>query len=472
MARDDEFESWQVEYHKPSGIFKCYDSNSTFRYYKVGKEVLDNYSCFPETDDCCYPNNGCVYILLGPQNVYVGQSGPRRNENSIWSRLKEHNRRTDRNFWSSVFILANVNGLSTTEICFFECELFNFFKKLHDYGKITLQNIANPPDGNPDLNTRRRLKKINKEIPIVLKMFGYDFFESEGLKIPSSKRPILESKEKSKSSRDPEVCYKNAKPETKNLYDKVEQYFLAQDGIEKRKLKQCYTFTLFNDINIGSVVINKEKLIILLKLDTTKEQFEEGFSRNLSGRGHWGSGDFEIIIRNLSEFEKAKPYINKAYNECYPYYFTYGSNLNIEQVNERCNKPQLIGTTFIENHRLAFRYNGNSTSPKKRLTIEKAQGYKVPIAVYQITSEDKIHLDNCEGVHSGCYELKLFNIKLNKKNGVRKIKAFTYVMPKGRPFAKPDAKFIEYVKRIREGYKNHNFDEKILDEAIKYSEIN
>mgnify|MGYP000251339515 FL=1 len=34
-----------------------------------------------------------------------------------------------------------------------------------------------------------------------------------------------------------------------------------------------------------------------------------------SKKGHWGTGDLKVIIRNTDDFEKIQPLIDRAYNE-------------------------------------------------------------------------------------------------------------------------------------------------------------
>lgn len=41
---------------------------------------------------------------------------------------------------------------------------------------------------------------------------------------------------------------------------------------------------------------------------------EEGFTRNVKSIGHFGTGDLEITITNLADFEKAKPLLEASYN--------------------------------------------------------------------------------------------------------------------------------------------------------------
>lgn len=39
------------------------------------------------------------------------------------------------------------------------------------------------------------------------------------------------------------------------------------------------------------------------------------FSRDVTGIGHWGTGDVEVSLKNDNDLEKVKPLIERAYNE-------------------------------------------------------------------------------------------------------------------------------------------------------------
>lgn len=45
------------------------------------------------------------------------------------------------------------------------------------------------------------------------------------------------------------------------------------------------------------------------------EQFRDGFSRDVRGVGHHGTGDIELAIRNLNDLDKAKPLIQRSFEE-------------------------------------------------------------------------------------------------------------------------------------------------------------
>lgn len=43
--------------------------------------------------------------------------------------------------------------------------------------------------------------------------------------------------------------------------------------------------------------------------------FEEGFSRDVTNIGHWGCGAVELYLQSGVDFEKAKPLIDRAFDE-------------------------------------------------------------------------------------------------------------------------------------------------------------
>lgn len=88
------------------------------------------------------------------------------------------------------------------------------------------------------------------------------------------------------------------------------------DEVQRKELK---LYTVFRRIrNFMAVVImpgkNDPKLLVYLKLPG--ELAEEGFSRDVSNIGHWGTGDLELTLRNMADWEKAKGLIEQSYQGC------------------------------------------------------------------------------------------------------------------------------------------------------------
>jgi len=63
--------------------------------------------------------------------------------------------------------------------------------------------------------------------------------------------------------------------------------------------------------NFACVVMHPNKMLVIP--DTVA--LEEGFSRDVRQIGHWGTGDLELCLRNAADLERAKPLLERAYQE-------------------------------------------------------------------------------------------------------------------------------------------------------------
>jgi predicted transport protein len=108
--------------------------------------------------------------------------------------------------------------------------------------------------------------------------------------------------------------YAGASPDTRALYDVVAAHVLALgDDVAERRLK---LYTAFRRLkNFVSVVLYPAKLLVFLKLDPDSVTLEEGFSRDVRQIGHWGTGDLELTLRTLADFERSKSLIHRSYTE-------------------------------------------------------------------------------------------------------------------------------------------------------------
>ncbi len=65
--------------------------------------------------------------------------------------------------------------------------------------------------------------------------------------------------------------------------------------------------------NIACMEIQKQRLLLYVKLDPTTIDELPLFARDVREIGHYGTGDLELSIRNPDDFELAKQYIELAY---------------------------------------------------------------------------------------------------------------------------------------------------------------
>lgn len=159
------------------------------------------------------------------------------------------------------------------------------------------------------------IKQMDKNISLIrYKKFGDSLlmFEhvNDNVVIPSS-----DSGSKHKNS---DYTFKknlqNTSEELKTLYETIRNYILSLgDDITENHLK---LYTAFKKIkNVVCVEVQRAKIILRLNLDVNMIQFEDGFSRNTTDVGHFGTGDVELTITNKDTWNKAKPFVDRAYNE-------------------------------------------------------------------------------------------------------------------------------------------------------------
>ena len=146
------------------------------------------------------------------------------------------------------------------------------------------------------------------------------------------------------------------------------------------------------------------------------------------------------------------------------YYIAYGSNLNIPQMRHRCPSARIIGTSEIPDYQLLFKGSQSGSY----LTIEKKDGSKVPVAVWEVSEADELALDRYEGFPRFYYKAEMMlPIKGIRTGTVRRRKVFVYIMHEDRKIGIPSG---FYVDACLEGYQAFGFDEKYLEEAYRISE--
>ncbi len=133
------------------------------------------------------------------------------------------------------------------------------------------------------------------------------------------------------------------------------------------------------------------------------------------------------------------------------YYIAYGSNLNISQMAIRCPGSKPVGTAVLPDTRLVFR---------QCATIEPADGYKVPVAVWKVPKSDEASLDRYEGFPILYYKNNL-TVTMTDITTARKrtVTAMVYIMTDRFPVEPPMQHYFDTVVR---GYRDFGFDTDVL----------
>ncbi|GLW58149.1 DUF5655 domain-containing protein [Kitasatospora phosalacinea] len=95
------------------------------------------------------------------------------------------------------------------------------------------------------------------------------------------------------------------------LYDDLDGRLLDFGDVHSVQLKQYVAYR--RGPNFASVKVQAQGLLVYLRLDPAAVDLEEGFTRDVRGIGHHGTGDLEVRITSPEVLERAAPLLRAAY---------------------------------------------------------------------------------------------------------------------------------------------------------------
>jgi predicted transport protein len=96
------------------------------------------------------------------------------------------------------------------------------------------------------------------------------------------------------------------------LFESLEGFvFSLGDDIQRKDLELYIAFKRIK--NFLTVQFKKDRLLLHLKLNPKQFEMIEGFTRDVTDIGHWGTGDLEVIVLNAAALDRAKALIQQAY---------------------------------------------------------------------------------------------------------------------------------------------------------------
>jgi predicted transport protein len=109
----------------------------------------------------------------------------------------------------------------------------------------------------------------------------------------------------------------SASPALLALFEQIKSFVHAQgDDVQEKHLKLYTAFKRLRNFVCATVIPKQDPHVRLwLKINPDSVILEEGFSRDVRTIGHWGTGDLEITVRNSTDLEKARPLIERSYQE-------------------------------------------------------------------------------------------------------------------------------------------------------------
>lgn len=101
-------------------------------------------------------------------------------------------------------------------------------------------------------------------------------------------------------------------PDLKLVLTSLEDYATSLgDDVQRKELKLYVAFKRLK--NFATVVLAKKGVLLYLHLDPAPVVKALKSARDVSCIGHWGTGDVEITLTSMKEFEEIKPLLAAAY---------------------------------------------------------------------------------------------------------------------------------------------------------------
>lgn len=112
----------------------------------------------------------------------------------------------------------------------------------------------------------------------------------------------------------PQEQLETARIEIQELYAQTAGYLNSLgDDVQEKHLKVYVAFRRLK--NFACIVVQQQRLLVMLKLDPATVPAEDGFCRDVSQINHWGTGDVEVSLHSLADLERAKSLIERSYAE-------------------------------------------------------------------------------------------------------------------------------------------------------------
>ncbi|MFD5116136.1 DUF5655 domain-containing protein [Streptomyces sp. NPDC058391] len=99
----------------------------------------------------------------------------------------------------------------------------------------------------------------------------------------------------------------------RDLYRELDEALTAWGEVEVAPLLHYIAYRRM--VNLASVIFRPkhEVILVYLRVDPDTVELEGGFSRDMRGIGHLGTGDLEVRIASGADLEKASPLIRRAF---------------------------------------------------------------------------------------------------------------------------------------------------------------
>ena len=160
------------------------------------------------------------------------------------------------------------------------------------------------------------VNQMQKNIKLVKYKKYDDYILFEHINAPKMKSSIYDDAKKNVHtlSKNLQEMYEVVDEKIRLLYETIKDYIMSVgDDVTENELKRDVAFKRIK--NFVCMDIGQSRIRVHLKLDPNTVELEDGFIKDVSNLGHLGTGDVQIHVKNMDDFNKIKYLIDRSYNE-------------------------------------------------------------------------------------------------------------------------------------------------------------
>ena len=136
---------------------------------------------------------------------------------------------------------------------------------------------------------------------------------ADSVALPSGLADSPASEDKYKSSR---IAYRLSQSSValQDIFSAIKEYLMALgDDVQVKELSYYVAFKRIKNFACLEVYPQTKVVIAFLKLDPATVTLEDGFTRDVTKVGHYGTGNLEVSMRSMDDFTKAQPLFVRSY---------------------------------------------------------------------------------------------------------------------------------------------------------------
>lgn len=161
------------------------------------------------------------------------------------------------------------------------------------------------------------VKQMNRNIELIrYRKFGDDLLMLDLLTaVTGTTKPTkLENGGRGYSQKEHDAIIAAARGAQSDRYEALTDFLHSLgDDVQERHLKRYVAFKRIRNFACVELRNQKNAILVFLQLDPAVVELSDGFVRDVSNIGHYGTGNIEITIESDLDLERAKPLIQQSY---------------------------------------------------------------------------------------------------------------------------------------------------------------